>query len=445
MNYLLIKNGFVVKESSVEVEDILVGRDKIIQLGKDLERPSLDTPIIDASGKYVMPGAIDINRHYLELVDEGDVKDELKKLNQAQIFNGTTTMIDGVQDCYGKNHIYNIFKAKEKSIHNLIDYGFHLTFKELQKCSPDILNYSYIHEGVSTFLLSPVVLANVEHKKLENIIKCASGNHLLVICDMNFHEGEKDEEDMENLNQYYLKKHFHLLSVLVDAGIKYNCPLLFLNIKYHEEIVLIQEGIERGGDLYASLQVRFTLGNFHQVNRYKGEMQVEGDRVQGLNPLSESELWFLVKQSRFLINAPLLNLTFMDNPEEELVYNRPDAYFYIRNYMSMLYSIGVMRRNISVLQLVDLVSKRPAQLMGLWPKKGVIKPGADADIVIWNPVFERNLYCLMSDVKDEEHKNIKLKGRADFVFVKGRMVYNGESFYPKPYDGAFVFRTSMNV
>ncbi len=444
MNYLLIKNGFVVKESTIEVEDILVGRNKILQIGKDIERPSLDTPIIDATGKYIMPGAIDINRHYLELAGLENNQNELKTLNQAQIVNGTTTMIDTIEDCYGKNYVYNIFKAKEKSKHNLIDYGFHLTFEELKDCTSETLNYSYTHEGVSSFLLTPKSLAEENRKNLENIVQYASVNQLLIICDLNFPEEENSSGDLENSTSYNLENHFNILSFLINNGLEYRCPILFLNIKYREEIDLIQDGIDSNGDFYVSMQIRFILGNYYQAQRYKGNSDSQWVHVQGLNLLSEEMVWDLVKRDRYLINPPMYNLSFTANLDEELVYNRPDAFFYIRNYMSMLYTVGVMREKISMLQMVELVSTRPAKLMGLSPQKGTMKPGADADIVIWNPVFDRNLYCLMDEVKNEDYKNFKLKGRADFVFVKGRMVYNGESFYPKPYDGAFVFRTSKS-
>jgi dihydroorotase-like cyclic amidohydrolase len=137
----------------------------------------------------------------------------------------------------------------------------------------------------------------------------------------------------------------------------------------------------------------------------------------------------------------LFNLTYEEVSDEELVYNRPDKFFYMRNYLSMLYTVGVISKKISMQQLVDIVSAQPAKMMGLWPKKGVIQPGADADLVIWNPTFERNLYCTTPKLVKSEGKRYKLKGRADFVFIKGHMVYNGENFYPKSSDGKFVFRT----
>jgi dihydroorotase-like cyclic amidohydrolase len=439
MNYLLIKNGFVVKGTTIITEDLLVGGNKILQMGLNLERPTSETPVIDATGKYILPGAIDIDRHFLDLVHDLPDTNELKKLNQAQIFNGTTTMIDTIEDCYQKNYIYNIYKAKEKSKSNLIDYSFHLAFTELKRSAAEALGYSYLHEGVSTFFIHVSELKNVNNKVFEAILKNASNHHLLIICDLNLPENYSGETDgMSISDPMILQSHFKTLTQLVELGLEFSCPLLFLNVKFQEELELIQDGIEKGGDFYASLRLWFNLGSYNQVKEVMSGLASENS----LNPIYEDQIWELVKDVRYLINPPLYNLTYEEDPQEELVYNRPDAYFYIRNYLSLLYSVGVMQKKISMLQLIDIVSTRPSKLMGLWPQKGILAPGADGDLVIWNPTFDRNLYCSLPNSTSQPNQNIKLKGRVDFVFVKGRMLYNGENFYPLHSDGNFVFRTS---
>lgn len=443
MNYLLIKSGFVVHGTTIITEDILVGGNKILQMGLNLERPTSETPVIDATGKYILPGAIDINRHFLDLVNDIPDFGELNKLNQAQVFNGTTTMIDVVGDRYHENFISNIFKAKEKSKNNLIDYGFHLTFSKLSKSSVEEMDYSYLHEGVSTLLLQVFNIEEVSVKVFESIFKRASKHNLVVVCDLNLPENFKsDTEYVGWSGSVALRKYINVLAQLLELGVAFDNTLLFLNVKFQEELDLIQDGIDKGGDFHGSLRLLFNIGSFRQDNYNEQEVIVGLAAANSLNPIYETEVWELVKNIRFLINPPLYNLAYDEDWQDELVYNRPDAYFYIRNYLSLLYSVGVMQRKISMLKLVDIVSTRPSKLMGLWPQKGVLTPGSDADLVIWNPTFERNLYCSMPNYMHKESKNIKLKGRADFVFVKGKMVYNGEDFCPHASDGEYVFRTS---
>jgi len=443
MNYLVVKNGFVVKETAIITEDILVGGNKILQMGQNIQRPTSETPVIDASGKYILPGAVDMNRHFLDLEADGSQQEELKKLNQAEIYNGTTTMIDAVEDFYEKNYVYNIYKAKQKSRKNLIDYGFHLAFSDLKRSMANAFDYSYIHEGISTLMLNIVLLKKVNVNVLQSIVQRASNYKLLIICDLVIPESDKSKADELHLNKpIALQHHFEALSVLIDLGMQFRCPLMFLNVKFKEELEMIQGGIRNGGDFFVSISMPFSIN----ISDKKGVVTQEKiSRIAAANklhPITEEEVWELVKQKHFLINPPSYNLASEEDEDDGLAFNRPDKFFYLRNYLSMLYTVGVSEQKINIMDMVDIVSTRPAKIMGLWPQKGVLQFGADADFVIWNPTFDRNLYCSMPNAEQTPLKKYKLRGRPDFVFTKGRMVYNGEFFYPKHSDGAFVFRTA---
>ncbi|TLX76501.1 hypothetical protein E9993_06320 [Labilibacter sediminis] len=443
MNYLLVKNGFVVKGSEIITEDILVGGNKILQMGEGIDRPTSDTPVIDASDKYIIPGAIDMNRHFLDLVANDASPDELVKLNQAQIFNGTTTMLDALEDCYEKNYLYNIYKAKEKSKKNMIDYGFHLTFADLKKSTANAFDYSYIHEGISTFWVNIAQLVEEKREVLDDIFAHAANHQLLIVCDLSLPEVRKsDVDDIALSNPEALKRHFLTLSKVVEMGIGFACPVLFMNVKFKEELELIQEALKKGGNFFASLSLPFAIGFSDQVIHDDHQVITGIASANSLVPIWEEEVLSLLQSSRYLINPPVYNLTFEEDSSEELVYNRPDKYFYLRNHLSMLYTVGVMQNKITMQQLVDIVSTRPSKMMGLWPQKGLLQHGSDADFVIWNPTFDRNLYCSLPNAEHPSGESFKLQGRPDFVFVKGRMLYNGETFYPKQSDGSFVFRTA---
>ena len=371
MNYLVVKNGFVVKESAIITEDILIGGNKILEMGQDLERPTSETPVIDAAGKYIMPGAVDMNRHFLDLSSGEAAEEELNKLNQAEIYNGTTTMIDAVEDFYEKNYLYNIYKAKQKAQRNLIDYSFHLAFSDLKVSMANAFDYSYIHEGISTLLLNVSLLEKANINILESIVRRAANYHLLIICDLLIPEVKKSDSDSVRLNNpLTLQHHFETLSVLIEMGLKYSCPLMFLNVKFKEELEMIHDGIDNGGDFFVSLSLPFTI-NLSDKTRNKKELQIEKlANANGLNPIKGDEIWLLVKHHRFLINPPSYNLTFEEGSEEGLVYNRPDKFFYLRNYLSMLYTVGVCEGKINILEMMDIVSARPAKIMGCGHRKG---------------------------------------------------------------------------
>ncbi|SMO40768.1 dihydropyrimidinase [Saccharicrinis carchari] len=443
MNYIVIKNGFVVKESAIITEDILVGGNKVLQIGQNLPRPNSETPVIDATGKYVLPGAVDMNRHFLYLGKNEKTKKELKKLNQAEIYNGTTTMLDAVDSFHGKNYLHNISNAKEMAHYNLIDYGFHLSFADAKKNMVGALDHSYIHEGISTILVNISSWDNFNINILESTLRAASSYPLLIICDLIIPEAGKNEEDQAELNgTNVLNRHLQSLTELLQMGLKHKCPLMFLNVEFKEELNRIQEGIKKGGEFFVSINMPFSI-DISDITGLARPDKLSGlSTRQPLSPISAGEVWQLVKNKRFLINPPPYNIAIEDSVEEGLVYNRPDKFFYLRNYLSMLFTVGVSEGQINILDMVDIVSARPAKIMGLWPQKGVLQPGADADFVVWNPTFDRNLYCSILSADRQSFKKYKLKGRPDFVFAKGRMMYNGESFYPKHADGSFVYRSA---
>ena len=108
-----------------------------------------------------------------------------------------------------------------------------------------------------------------------------------------------------------------------------------------------------------------------------------------------------------------------------------------------MYTAGVCTQRLTIAELISIVSTRPSQLFGLYPQKGVLHIGSDADIVIWDPEFERNLYCNFPSPMGAPVESFKLRGRAEFVFIKGQMAYNGERYFTENIQGHFLYRTPV--
>lgn len=444
MNYLLLKNGSVVTPENIEETDILVGGNKILQMGKDLKRPTAQTPVIDASGKFIMPGCIDTNRQFLNLIGCDTNPDEILKLNQAQIYNGTTSMLDSIEDIYKKDYLFNISKAKKKAGQNNIDYGLHLHFSKLKDITTDAIDYSYLREGVTSLTINISKFYNVSEPVLQNILSGILNNNLLLICDTNVVENKskakhKSHHDMEKI----ISHHFKTLKMMIDLGVNYGCSIMFANISYVEEYNLIQDGLVRHGDFYGSLSLPFNINVKHKEKsntHFNSSLNYGGGQ---LTLLSEEAVWQILKINRFIISSPSFYLNSSTQNNEELVYNRPDKYYYLRNYLSVLFTAGVRQNQINIKKLVDITSTLPAKLMGMYPQKGIIRPGADADIVVWNPDFDRNLRCSLPTA-ESNYNTYKLKGRCDFVFLRGKMLYNGELYDSKQTQGTYIYRTALD-
>jgi len=153
------------------------------------------------------------------------------------------------------------------------------------------------------------------------------------------------------------------------------------------------------------------------------------------------EIWKLLKNEYFLLARPMLKISDQGVVKVGQVDNRPDEYFLLKNYLSVIFSAGVKPGYLSFNEFVSIVANRTAKFMGLYPQKGTISIGSDADIVIWNPDFKRNLYCHLPSNDISEVNSFKLEGRVEFVFIKGHMVYNGESFSDEDIVGRYLYRS----
>ena len=157
-----------------------------------------------------------------------------------------------------------------------------------------------------------------------------------------------------------------------------------------------------------------------------------------MNLISQDEYWELLKDEHFLVSRPFMTVIDEGVLKNSQVKNRPDEYFLLKNFLSVLYTVGVQTGKLSVKDFISIISTRPAKLFGLYPKKGMLRPGADADIVIWDPAHERNLYCNLPAEQGMKQVSYKLLGRCEFVFARGQMAYNGESYYTESLSGHFL-------
>ena len=120
-------------------------------------------------------------------------------------------------------------------------------------------------------------------------------------------------------------------------------------------------------------------------------------------------------------------------------YNRPDDYFNSKYFLSVLSSIPIDGTFLSPHQIARIVAQRPAHLFNLYPVKGNLKAGGDADLIIWDADYERNLFVSFSQ-SGSINQEYKLRGRPEFIFMKGKIVYNGEQILNETLEAEYLCR-----
>ncbi len=437
MDYVLIKNGKVVVEDGVYRKDVLIGNDKIIEIQDKIGRPEPETPVIDAHGKFVLPGAIDTNIQFSELIKQDETA--LKRFNQAQIIGATTTVLEPILQQSSSSYKVELKRKRQNKYGINADYSFHLSINNWKQLKGEDIDFCYAHEGIASFYLRWPVDGG-ELSKVKELLKEAANDATPVLVDL-LKPGEAGgnfimaDVDMEAIN-----RHLAHMRELIELALEVECAVCFMNVCFKEELELIEK-YAREDLIFAELMFPFHIADSDRIILDDNSIYSGFPLIKGLSLVPPHQLWACLKKSNYFVARPMVKLSGHGIIRDSQVANRPDEYILLKNLLSVLYTWGVIRMHMSFEELVHLIACRPAMFMGLYPKKGVLRVGSDADVVIWNPDYKRNLYCHLPGLTGEAEQQFTLMGRVEFVFTKGCMVYDGESFSDGRIEGRYLYRS----
>jgi dihydroorotase-like cyclic amidohydrolase len=443
MNYVLIRNGKIVYADGIQTADVLIGNNKILEVAQGIARPDPETPVIDATGKYVLPGAIDINRSFSNFGLE--MNEQMEKLGRSEVIGGTTCMFEILEAKSQMDCLEGIGLSKMRSKQSLIDFGFHLSALGWPLFSDRQMDYCYAHEGISSFYINWPLSRAGKMDDFGLLLEQAKKLDLLLIVDIPFPEANGSGYLGSFLrHEDTIISHLNHLQGALDLIADVGCEACFLNICFQEELDLILKA-QRKHSVFAELALPCFIGEGMEFIVDERSMLSGIPVGDMLNYIPHELLISLLKDDQFLVARPSLRVVGLDDTANAQVFNRPDEFFVLKNALSVIYTLAVESGQLSMMEFYKLVYERPARLLGIYPKKGVLRSGADADIVVWDPDVDKNLYCSYPQKSHHEFKSSKLKGRAQFVFVNGVMAYDGEVFYPEKLKGSFVYRNPVSM
>jgi len=438
MDYVLIKNGKIVVDGKLCPKDVLIGNDKIIEIENDIERPEPETPVIDANGKILIPGAVDTNILFSDLI--GQDNSALIRFNQAHISCGTTTVVEPLNCMASVNCTEELISKKHVAPDINADYGYHLTFNNWESIDAKDVEQCYAHEGIASFYLRwPIKQKKIN--KVKSLFEVAAKADTPVLIDMQKPgDWEESHAVMSKVYMETITNHLSQLRRVLDLAIQTGCIVCVLNVCFEEELSLIEQTMT-DGKIYAELTFPFHIADSDRIVVDDNSIYSGFPIVDKLKLIPEEDIWRCIKHSNFFIARPMMKLSGKGILKDSQVDNRPDEYILMKNLLSVLYTWGVAKGNMSFEQLIDLVSCRTAKFMGVYPQKGIIRIGSDADIIIWNSDYKRNLYCHLPGMHEASSNSFALEGRVEFVFIKGCMVYNGENYSVDKVKGRYLYRS----
>ncbi|MFC0273037.1 dihydropyrimidinase [Metabacillus herbersteinensis] len=457
----LIRNGTVVTATDTYKAEILIEEGKITAIGTTL--PSHGAEIIDAKGCYVFPGGIDPHTH-LDMPFGGTItKDDFESGTIAAAFGGTTTVIDFCLTNKGVPLNQSIQtwheKAKDKAV---IDYGFHLMIGEINDDVLKQLESVINDEGITSFKVFMAyknVLQADDETLFQTLIAAKELGALVMVHGEN---GDViDYLTKKALADGHTDPIYHALTrppevegeatgrAATLTGLA-ESQLYVVHVSCADAVQKITEARNKGFDVWGETCPQYLVLD----QSYLEQPNFEGAKYVWSPPLREKGhqevLWNALKTGQLqTIGSDQCSFDFKDQKElgRGDFTKIPNGGPTIEDRVSILFSEGVKKGRVSLNQFVDITSTRTAKLFGLFPKKGTIAVGSDADIVIFDPNVQRTLSAEAHHMAVDYNafEGMEVTGEPVSVLVRGEFVVRDKKFVGNPGSGHYLKRAKYGM
>jgi dihydropyrimidinase len=450
----LIKNGRIVTAVDDYTADVLIDGETISIIGKSLDIEA--DKVIDASGKLVIPGGIDPHTH-MELPFGGtQSSDDFFTGTRAAAFGGTTTIIDFAVQYKGESMIKAVDNWHAKADGKCAtDYSFHLITTDFEDKNVEEM-HTLIDEGISSFKLFmayPGVFL-VDDATIFRAMS-AAGERGGLIC-MHAENGIVINEIIKRaLEQGRTAPKWHALTrpTIAEAEGVHRAiaiaemaesPVYIVHLSCADSLNKVREARDRGIPAFAETCPQYL---FRNLDDYGDGW--DGAKYVFTPPLREksnnAELWKGLKMDDLQVISTD-HCPFCMKEQKELGKDDfskiPNGAPGVENRMVLIYNGGVAENRISLNRFVELTSTAAAKMFGLFPRKGTIAVGSDADIVIFDPNAETTFGV------EHEHMNVDystyegwtVKGRVNTVIQRGTVIIDNGEHVGKAGDGRFLKR-----
>jgi dihydropyrimidinase len=458
----LITNGRIVTAVDDYVADVLVEGETITLIGKHLaDLVGEVDKTIDASNHLVIPGGIDPHTH-MELPFGGtSSSDDFHTGTVAAAHGGTTSIIDFAVQYKGESLVQAVDnwhrKAEGKPV---VDYGFHLITTDLpDEKIPEMKQL--IREGVMSFKLFmayPGVFL-VDDATIFRAMKVA-GNSGALIC-MHAENGIVINEIIRHaLAEGHTAPKYHALTRPTKAEAEgvhraiaiaemAGSPVYIVHLSCHDSLEEVREARDLGLPAYAETcpQYLFLDYSYYEQEGFEGAKYVMTPPLR--EKWNQDKLWQgLAGNDLQVVSTDHCPFCFKEQKELGLddFTKIPNGGPGVEHRMSLIYNGGVVGRRISVNRFVELTSTAAAKLFGLFPRKGTIAVGSDADIVIFDPNEEQTISAATHHMNVDYscYEGMKVKGVTKTVLSRGKLVIEDGQFRGRAGDGQFLRRSTFS-
>ncbi len=470
----LIKNGTLLTASETFEADILVEDEKISLIGKDLQHPNAE--VVDATGKLVMPGGIDPHTHFdLPMFDTVSSDDHYTG-HKAAAFGGTTTVMDFVplalSGAAGEVEV-GIFKHSvdlwfEKAAKAAIDYSFHMNLTRFdEKIAKEIPSLREM--GITTLKVFTAYNGRlrIDDGSIFRAMQIARDNGMLVMA--HCENGDVIDTLIEQaLAAGHTTPEWHALTRPGSGGVESTlrvanmasvagAGVYIVHMNMAGEVDMLKYARERGVKAMGETCPQYLFFTIDDLRRPDGAKWVCSPPMRAAE--DNARLWEGLSEG-ILQTIGTDHCPFFFDGTRPIVYEGrgvaipgkelgkddftkiPNGLPGVEDRLPVMWTCGVRTGKITANQFVAYNSTNPAKIFGLYPRKGALLPGSDADIVIWDP--EKKMKYGVAHAHQRTDYNLyegwELTGMPEKVFLRGKLIVDGEQWLGRAGMGTFLKR-----
>jgi len=435
---ILIYNGTIVNASGVQKSDVGIIGEKIVSIRKHLKKEAKH--LIDASGKYLLPGIIDVHVHPV-------YEDNMKDLSLTAAYGGTTTLIHFAYAKPGMKLIDTIKKYKDEGLESsFLDFSIHATLFDPASQIKEIPKVFDL--GVSSFKMFMTYaklgwMTDDYHLAWAMDIISQCGGLAMVHAENGLVTDYLEDRSLEkkkDQKEVFLKTRPDLLEAeaifrAITISTITRCPLYIVHLTTEKGISIIKDAKQEGKMVYAETCPQYlTMTNF-QLRKF-GALAKIGPPLR--TQKDKMALWNAVKKGIIdtIASDHAPKAKRKDDPFFEAPFGSPQA----ETMLIITNEEGVNKGRVNLPRLVQLLSENPAKIFGFYPKKGIIKEGSDADIVIFDP---NRIYMISQKNQHSKapytlYEGRMCKGKPTLIMQRGKILIEEDELKAKPGGGRFL-------
>jgi dihydropyrimidinase len=455
----LIKGGRIITAADDYVGDVYVENERISMIGETLD---IDADrVIDATDKYVLPGCVDPHTH-LDMPFGGTVTiDDVTSGQTAAAFGGTTCHVDFCIQSPGTSfsEALDTWHGKREG-KQLIDMGFHIAVTDLREGGSLEELARLPEQGITSYKLFMAYKGAlmVDDETLFRTMEVAAETGALVMV----HAENGDAIDVlvkQALAAGNTAPHFHALTRppetegeatnrAIQLARVAGAPLYVVHVSCKEAVEPIARAREQGWDVWGETCTQYFFVDYTFLERpdFEGAKYVYTPPPRAIE--NQEVLWHAVR-SDILSVISTDHCAFLWGGQKTLGRDDfskiPNGGPGLENRLHMIHEFGVRTGRISLNRMVELLATNPAKLFGLYPRKGTIAPGSDADIVIFDPEQRHLITAATQHSKTDYNlfEGTEVTGSPETVLLRGNVLVDGGELVAEPGVGEFVERAAF--